>query len=256
MGYLLFYEDLHFGNPENPDALIPFAFSSYGEAVYLSSGSDGMLTGYRTGEDFGASETGVSFGRYVTSEGDAKFVSMSVSTPGAANAPPRLGTVIMTEIMYNPPSGNQEEEYIELYNTTSVSINLGGRNTVPWRFTNGIEYSFPSGTLIPANGYLIVARNPEAFSAAYTAPAGVAVLGPYGGRLDNAGEGVELSKPASPEEGVEQVFFREDHVRYYPTAPWPPSANGGGDALRRVSTIAFGNDPASWTAGSPTPGAP
>ena len=100
----------------------------------------------------------------VTSEGDAKFVSMSVSTPGAANAPPRLGTVIMTEIMYNPPSGNQEEEYIELYNTTSVSINLGGRNTVPWRFTNGIEYSFPSGTIIPANGYLIVARNPEAFA--------------------------------------------------------------------------------------------
>ncbi|MHC4499504.1 MAG: LamG-like jellyroll fold domain-containing protein, partial [Planctomycetota bacterium] len=62
--YLVYYEDLHFGDGNNPDCNIPFAFSENGEDVCLSSAEGYVLTGYREVEDFGASERGVSFGRY------------------------------------------------------------------------------------------------------------------------------------------------------------------------------------------------
>ncbi len=252
-GYFVVYEDVHFNNFNNPDALEPFALSSNGEAVFLSSGRDGALTGYRTEEDFGASATGISFGRYVTSTGDDKFVSMSVVTPGSANASPLVGRVVITEIMYDPGSNDQSEEFIELYNRTGEEIALQGEEEgVPWRFTNGVEYNFPVGVTIPAGGYLIIARDPAVFTSVY-GNVGAQVLGPYGGRLSD-GEGLELSEPAVRDPGGLQYFIREDHVSYNNADPWPTSPNGGGDSLQRVSVMAFGNDPASWEAGAPTPG--
>ncbi|MHC4498138.1 MAG: lamin tail domain-containing protein [Planctomycetota bacterium] len=47
--YLVFYEDVNFGDQNDPGCHIPFAFSENGEEVCLSSGLDGngKLTGYR-----------------------------------------------------------------------------------------------------------------------------------------------------------------------------------------------------------------
>jgi hypothetical protein len=43
-------------------------------------------------------------------------------------------------------------DYIELYNTTGVPVDLGG-----WRIgDSGTNYSFTAGTMIPGNGYLLV----------------------------------------------------------------------------------------------------
>jgi hypothetical protein len=253
LGYLVVYEDVHFGNNDNPDALIPFALSSNGESVYLSSGADGALTGYRTEESFGASPRDVAFGIYVTSDGGDKFVAMSENTPGAANAMPLLGDVIMTEIMYDPASNDQNGEYIELYNTTASTIVLGPETGASWRFTNGVEYNFPVGATISAFGRVIVARDPDTFNGLYTVSSGVGVYGPYGGRLSD-GEGLELSRPAELEEGQGQFFIRTDHVKYDSNEPWPTTPNGQGDALHRVSTSAFGNEPASWTGAPASPG--
>ncbi|MCP4610182.1 MAG: lamin tail domain-containing protein, partial [Planctomycetes bacterium] len=66
-GYIVFYEDQHFNNPSDPGANQLFALSENGERLYLSSAEGGLLTGYRNVEDFGGSETGVSFGRYYKS---------------------------------------------------------------------------------------------------------------------------------------------------------------------------------------------
>ncbi|MDT8302279.1 MAG: lamin tail domain-containing protein, partial [Sedimentisphaerales bacterium] len=63
-GYIVFYEDQHFNNPSAPGTNQPFALSENGEQLYLSSAEGGLLTGYRYMEDFGGSETGVSFGRF------------------------------------------------------------------------------------------------------------------------------------------------------------------------------------------------
>ena len=155
--------------------------------------------------------------------------------------------------MYDPGTNDQNAEYIELYNTTASEIVLGAANSAPWRFTKGIEYNFPVGVSIPAFGRLIVARDPDTFNATYTAASGTTVLGPYGGRLSDS-EGVALSRPAPLEVGSAQYYIRVDHVKYGSSSPWPETPNGQGDALQRVSTTAFGNDPASWTGGAATPG--
>ncbi|MHC4735499.1 MAG: LamG-like jellyroll fold domain-containing protein, partial [Planctomycetota bacterium] len=59
--YLVFYGDTNFNKSVDPCCLIPFALSENGEEACLSSPLDpnGMLTGYREVEDFGASQTNV-----------------------------------------------------------------------------------------------------------------------------------------------------------------------------------------------------
>ncbi|MHC4695057.1 MAG: lamin tail domain-containing protein, partial [Planctomycetota bacterium] len=122
-GYIVFYEDVDFNNPGDPGYIVPFAYSENGEEACLSSGLDpnGFLTGYREVEDFGASQTNVSFGRYFKpSTGNYNFVAMDYNTPDSNNAYPKVGPVVINEIMYNPPTGNQHEEYIELHNITGT----------------------------------------------------------------------------------------------------------------------------------------
>ena len=56
-----------------------------------------VLTGYRAVEDFDASETGVSFGRYYkSSTGNYTFVAMVQNMPGSANSYPRVGPALIT----------------------------------------------------------------------------------------------------------------------------------------------------------------
>ncbi|MFC1636600.1 lamin tail domain-containing protein, partial [Planctomycetota bacterium] len=130
-GYLVLYEDTHFGNPSNPGSYKTFALSNNGEQLVLSSAQSGILTGYRETENFGASATGVSFGRYdKTSTGNTNFVAMEFPTPGADNAYPQVGPIVISEIMYNPdwPEGglytNDQYEYIELHNISAESVTL------------------------------------------------------------------------------------------------------------------------------------
>ena len=95
-GYVVFTADDHFG--------AFFGLSENGESVFLSSAQDqnGVLTGYRETVDFGASDPGVSFGRYRTSIGAYDFTAMSRLTRGTENAVPQVGPIIISEIMYHP----------------------------------------------------------------------------------------------------------------------------------------------------------
>ncbi|UCG56738.1 MAG: lamin tail domain-containing protein [Phycisphaerales bacterium] len=271
-GYVVFYEDVHFGNPSDPCSLVPFALSENGEQVCLSSAQGDILTGYREVEDFGASPTGVSFGRYFKkSTGNYNFVAMSQITPGSTNAYPNVGPIVISEIMYNPESGNQNEEYIELCNISDSAVALYDYVTgVPWQLTDGIEFTFPDdpAAVIPASGYLLLVKDPAAFALKYSgAPSGVEILGPYDGRLDNGGERVELSMPGDVDTLGTRYYIRVDRVNYsdgsHPeNCPggvdlWPVAADGGGASLSRLSLPLYGNDPNNWTpADPPTPGRP
>ncbi|MCP4611364.1 MAG: hypothetical protein GY845_21850, partial [Planctomycetes bacterium] len=204
-GYVVFYEDQHFNNSSDPGSNKAFALSENGERLYLSSAEGGLLTGYRNVEDFGGSETGVSFGRYYKpSTGNYNFVPMSENTPGSANAYPKVGPIVINEIMYNPswPVGgsyiNDQYEYVELRNISNEPVALYNYETAqPWKFTDGIDFTFPADVpvTIPAGGYVLVVKDPEAFSWRYPAiPAGK-ILGPYNGNLNNAGERLQLLMP-------------------------------------------------------------
>src|SRR6476659_6321680 len=62
--------------------------------------------------------------------------------------------VVIDEIMYHPSSGNLLESYVELRNTDNIATNISG-----WRFTKGIQFTFPTNTTLGAGAYLVVAAD-------------------------------------------------------------------------------------------------
>jgi len=243
-GYLVLYEDLNFGNMNDP--------GSY---------------------DFGASETGVSFGRYYkSSTNNYNFIAMEQNTPGSVNSYPKVGPIVISEIMYNPdwPTGgsytNNQYEYIELHNISAEPITLYDNKTgEPWKFTDGVDFTFPAyaPVTIGAGGVLLVVNHPAAFSWRYPdVPAGI-ILGPYDGNLSNAGESLELGMPGDVDEDGVLQYIRVDRVNYSDGSHpedcpglidlWPVEADGEGMALTRKVPTDYGNDPENWLAAPASP---
>jgi len=267
--YLVFRQDWHFGNANAPGCYEPFALSENGDEVYLSSARSGVLTGYREVEAFDASATGTSLGRYYKATTDSyDFVAMEQSTPGFANAGPKVGPIVINEIMYHPdwPVGgsytNEQYEYIELLNISDAPVILYDYDAgEPWRFTDGIEFTFPDNppVTIRAGSCLLVVQNPAAFLWRYPAVPAEQVLGPYDGKLGNAGESLELSAPGDVDEEGKRYYIRVDRIKYSdgsgPADLWPAEADGQGQSLTRRVAGGYGNDPANWRSAAPTPGA-
>ncbi|MBN2455412.1 MAG: lamin tail domain-containing protein, partial [Sedimentisphaerales bacterium] len=265
-GYVVFYEDTQFGNPSDPCCLKPFALSENGETAYLRSGLDanGFLTGYKEKESFGASDEGVSFGRYEKSTGTYNFVAMQYPTPGTLNSDPNVGPIVINEIMYNPSLFDQDAEYIELHNITAGNIDLYDELGLRWKFTDGIDFTFPSNTSISANGFVVIAKNPTVFTSTYgSLPGGAVLFGPYDGQLSNGGEKLELSKPGDTDELGKRYYIRIDRVSYSDGShhedfdandPWPIGCDGTGLSLSKKTSSDYGNDPIAWESSAPSPG--
>jgi hypothetical protein len=263
-GYVVFSEAQFNASPGQGTS---FAFSARGEAVYLFAGDErGDLTGYYHGFEFGPSEARLSFGRHMTSVGEEHFVAQRVPTFGSDNAGPKVGPVLISEIMYRPPdlaggTDNQLDEYVELLNVGRSEVQLydpaRSRNT--WRMRGGMKYDFPTNvSLAPGAAVVLVSFAPTndvlavAFRARYGIGPEVLLLGPYDGKLDNSADRLELSKPGVPDsDGVPYILV--DEVEYRDSVPWPAAGDGSGAALHRVSAGAYGNDPASWVAAAPSP---
>lgn len=263
-GYLVFYEDANFGvSSTDTNKITGFGLSDTGETVYLSSAVDDQLSDYQTREDFGPSLSGETLGRYYKESSDSyNFVAMATPTPGAPNSVPRVGPIVISEIMYNPAgSGTGDAEYVELLNVSGADVTLydAGKQAA-WRFGDGIEFEFPSAaplTMSPGERLLLV-KNVPAFTSNYgdLVPQGVKILQWTAGSLDNGGETLQLDRPGPANDlGIVQ-YVREDRVKYDDASPWPVMADGEGSSLTKIAEGNYGNDFANWTAGSPTPGAP
>lgn len=87
-GYIVFYEDEHFGNDADPGCQTPFGLAKDGEKVYLHSGDGDGLTGYSERQEFGVTEPGVTSGRCPNDSGGYDFVPLAEPTPGIENAGP------------------------------------------------------------------------------------------------------------------------------------------------------------------------
>jgi hypothetical protein len=272
--YIVLYEDLNFGNEDDAGSHVTFALSENGDQLYLSSAENGVLTGYRVVEDFGASQTGVSFGRYYKSGmGTYDFVAMEQNTPGSENAHPKVGPVVISEIMYNPdwPTGgpytNDQYEYIELQNISAEQVMLYDYDTgEPWKLTDGVEFSFPTDVpaTIPADGHLLLVKNPAAFSWRYPGISAEIIFGPYNGSLSNSSENLELSMPGDVDNDGMRHYIRIDRVNYSDGSHpedcpggidlWPVESDGQGASLTRKVIAGYGNDPDNWIAAPPSPG--
>ena len=250
-----------------------FNLSSVGEEAYLFSGDASTnLTGYAQGFIFGATPNGVTFGRYVNSQGDEQFVLQSQNTLGTNNAYPRVGPVVISEIMYHPPdlAGGVVDtlnEFVELQNLTTTNVPLYDPNapTNTWLLAQAVDYTFPTNVVLgPGARLLVLSFDPVIYSAQraafvsrYHVPTNVPVYGPWSGHLDNNGERLELQRPDNPNVTPTNEFtpyYLVEAVAYKPTAPWPTNADGGGASLQRIETTLFGNEPLNWQAAFPTAG--
>ena len=257
-------------NQFNVDTNAPecFQLSSTGDSVWLfSADASSNLTGYVHGFAFGASPNGVSFGRHVTSEGEEHFVAQISRTPGAANSGPKVGPVVLSEIMYHPPEGGTNEdarlEFIELRNTGGAAVALydTAAPTNAWHLRGAVDFDFPPATtLAPGAALMVVSFDPSvpadlaAFRAAYAAASNAVIVGPWSGRLDNAGEAVELYMPDPPNPDMVPYVLVE-RVDYGDAAPWPAAADGTGRSLQRISESAYADDPINWFSADPATGA-
>ena len=232
-----------------------FALSSHGESLFLfSGGASTNLTGYSHSFDYGASANGVSFGRYVISTGDEDWPALSTLTLGASNSAPRVGPLVINEIMFHPAVGY--DEFVEIYNLSGASVALydAAYPTNRWKLS-GLDYTFSNNVSVPAGGYLLVVpMDPAAFRTKYAVPAPVQIVGPFSGVLQDSGERLRLERPDAPDtNGVPYIVV--DEVRYNDKPPWPQGADGDGPSLQRRAPYFYGNEPTNWFASGHTIGA-
>jgi len=274
----LFFDESDFGGVGPLD----FALNgAHGDDVwFMKVDGAGNLTHFADHVDFGPAANGESFGRWPNALGDLN--PMTEATFGSFNSGPRIGPVIISEVMYNPPDPDGPDgvdpddlEFIELFNPTDDAINLaalannphgGGQYFADWRLRGGVNMEFDEGTTITAGSLLVVLsfdpNNPEnadrvaTFRSHYNIDTSVVLAGGYSGKLDNDGERIELQRPDSPPllEPDYVPHLLEDQVRYDDTAPWPTLPDGSGDSIYRLHFEMFGDDADSWRTGSPTPG--
>jgi hypothetical protein len=269
-GYAVFTQTANFGlTATDPGKLTGFGLSELGEAVFLSSGSGTNLSGgYSISEDFGAATREVTFGRHTKSAMSGygvDFVAMDSATMGTANSGPLIPDVVINEIMYNPVMQDETAEYIELFNRSSGTVDLfdAANPSNTWKFTKGIDYTFPPGVSVPAGSHILVVRtDPDIFRHVHGIPPEREIYGPYTGALGNDGEKLELSMPGDPEPSF-VPYIRTEKVNFSDGAhpvgndPWPAEADGTiGYSLQRKIAADYGNDVANWEAAAATPVSP
>lgn len=174
------------------------------------------------------------------------------------SGPATAADIVISEVHYHPtaptaaelavdPTFDQDDfEFIEIMNIGMDTVDLGEAAFILIPVGDeleGVEFTFPLGTLIAPGERLVIAANSAAFATRYP---GVTISGDYSSRLSNTGEWITL---------VDAGGNVIDSFRYNDIAPWPINADGGGPSLVRVDPDSD-LDPAlasSWIS-SPAPG--
>ena len=219
-----------------------FRFAANGETLYFVS-ADNMrvIDAVR----FDGQANGVGYGRWP--DGAAEFQLLSSRTPGTTNAPPLVSDVVINEIMYHPISGSSDDEFVELHNRGTSAANIGG-----WRFTAGIDFTFPPGWTIPAGGYCAVAKNTARLMTNYTGLNAANLIGNFSGRLADGGDRVALGRPDfilttnGPFVATNRFFIAVDEVRYADGGRWGRWSDGGGSSLELIDAHADNRLAPNW----------
>ena len=158
--------------------------------------------------------------------------------------------IVINELHTNPDIKTDLVEFVELYNFGAQAVDLSG-----WSFTEGVFYTFPAGTTLAADGYLVVAQDRDQLLAKFggtrVALPGELVRGPYGGALDADGEQVVLCDASGAV---------VDEVDYQLGFPWPTvgdavpaNSPGAGPSLQLMDPLSDNNLGGSWKSAYPTP---
>ena len=159
--------------------------------------------------------------------------------------------VVINEVHYHPATAAvlQGEdparlEFVELYNSGAAAVDLSG-----WSIGSAVQFTFPGGTLLASDAYIVVARDPALLKARWPAiPPGVQVLGWKSGEL-SAGV-VQLVDAVRP------LSATVDQVAYSDKGLWPSAPAGSGPSLELLSAKLDNTNPRAWRASTDVNGTP
>ena len=218
-----------------------FALNNDGETLFLR-------TGQRTVDavKYEGQENGKPWGRYP--DGTPAFHALRNATQGTNNTALYVHDIVLNEIMYAPASGNSDDEFIELKNKGTNTVNVGG-----WKFSAGITFTMPASVTIPAGGYLVVAKNAARLRTNYVGLTTENCLGDYSGTLANGGERVALSFPddvaTTNQFGqpiTNKIWIVADEVTYGDGGRWGRSSDAGGSSLELVDARSDNRLASNW----------
>lgn len=145
---------------------------------------------------------------------------------------PTAARLVVSEISYHPASPHDDAEFLELHNVdASATLDLAGA-----RFTDGIEFSFPAGSVLAPGGRVLLIKNMAAFQALYGTDKPVGGVFENESALSNTGERLRLESA----DGDTLLDFT-----YGIGFPWPESADGLGRSLI-LTNSADPTNPLSW----------
>ena len=137
--------------------------------------------------------------------------------------------VVINEIMADPAFGNEQGEFLELYNFGPEPVDLSGA-----RFTEGVDFRFPPNSFIPAGGYLVLADNSEWLQESYPS---LSKVYQYKGKLRNAGERIRLIDARG--NLIDECFYQLE-------GDWPAKAAGRGSSLELVHPSLDNTRSSAW----------
>jgi hypothetical protein len=213
-----------------------FGLSSAGDRLYLR---DPSATRVLDAVRFDGQAAGVSTGRFP--DGASGFQALRERTPGDRNVGRLIPDVVISEIMYHPPSRDDRDQFVELHNRGAEAVDLVG-----WRLTDGMEFEFPEGATIPAGGYIVAAKAADHLMDQYPALNAANTFGDFRGRLSFRAERVALVRPL--EAGSQDSFVLVNEVVYQDGGRWPELADGGGSSLELIDTRSDNRLASNWGA--------
>jgi autotransporter-associated beta strand protein len=215
-----------------------FGFTLYGagETLYFIKPDNSRIL---DAVQFGAQANGVSYGRWPDGAND--FYAFTTNTPGTNNSAILIGDIVINELMYDPISGSDDDQYIELYNKGTNTVSLSG-----WQFTSGVTFTFPTNSVIGPGSYVVVGKNTTNLFANYPNLNSGNTYGNYSGKLSHDGELVVLSQPESYF-GTNTIFVEEDEVSYGTGGRWGEWSGGGGSSLELIDPHSNHRLAPNWT---------
>lgn len=155
----------------------------------------------------------------------------------------RAQSVVISEVMYEPPGGSAfaEAEFIEILNPGSKPADLSGAG-----FASGISFTFPTPFILQSKARAVICRNRALFESRYGSVPGL-VAGAFSGALNNGGETLVLNSAAG------SVLAQ---LKYGVDGGWPSRPAGNGGSIELVDPSGDPTAASNWRASAEYHGSP
>ena len=142
--------------------------------------------------------------------------------------------IVINEINYHSSDDYNPEDWVELHNSTSETIDIG-----QWKFKDNNDNFFIllENTILSAGDFLVLCKDTIAFTSLF--PEVTNFIGDLGFGLGGGGDMVRL---------FDSYEILMDDVEYDDDDPWPVEADGTGATLELIDPTLDNSLPENWIA--------